>query len=384
MPNNKAALYIHWPYCLSRCPYCDFNSHISANIDHAAWKKAYIQEINYFYNLVPDKTITSIYLGGGTPSLMPPSLVESILNHIHKKWTCIKNLEITLEANPTSVEYSKFQELSQAGVNRASIGVQSLDKKSLTFLGRNHAPDDAIQAISIAQKHFARYSFDLIYARPTQTLKAWKRELTQALTYAQDHISLYQLTIEPGTVFHTQHQRGEFILPDDSLADDLYDLTDAMLEARNLSAYEISNFAAPDQESRHNMHYWRYNDYIGIGPGAHGRLTIKGEKYAQRHHRAPAIWLQRVATHKTGLQQQTRLTPDIRFQEMILMGLRIREGIPYAKITSETGYDFWNKVGVHHKKELELSQDLVPHQERLILTKKGRKRINTIVSYLNI
>lgn len=384
MPNKNLALYIHWPYCLSKCPYCDFNSHVSQNIDHVAWEKAYIRELDYFHALTADRHIVSIYFGGGTPSLMRPSLVNSVLNHIQKKWSTAPDLEITLEANPTSIEAHNFKALANAGVNRVSIGVQALDAEVLTFLGRTHSPADATNAIEIAQKYFKRYSFDLIYARPGQTPDVWQKELALALTYAQDHISLYQLTIEPGTAFYTSYQRGDFVLPTEACADDLYDLTCDVLAQQNLQAYEVSNFATPGAESRHNLNYWQYRDYIGIGPGAHGRLTIDGKKYAQRQHRAPDIWLDRVKNIHTGLQAQHLLSSDERFQEILLMGLRLKVGIPYDQIKTETGYDFWDKIGLAYKKELELSGDLVPNKDRLILTPQGRKRINTILSYLGV
>ncbi|OFW95926.1 MAG: coproporphyrinogen III oxidase, partial [Alphaproteobacteria bacterium RIFCSPHIGHO2_12_FULL_45_9] len=266
-------IYIHWPFCKSKCPYCDFNSHVSEAIDHKRWMQSYLKEIDYWANLTEGRVVDTVFFGGGTPSLMQSETVAEILAHIQKKWRVSNDWEVTLEANPTSFETEKFRDFYAAGVNRVSIGVQSLYEADLKFLGREHSPDQARFAIAEAQKIFPRVSFDLIYARPKQTLDAWRTELSEALQMASGHLSMYQLTIERGTPFHTRHARGEFKIPEQDLAADLYDVTQDMMGQAGYPAYEISNHAIVGQESRHNLIYWRYDDYVGVGPGAHGRLT---------------------------------------------------------------------------------------------------------------
>lgn len=267
-------IYIHWPFCKSKCPYCDFNSHVSERIEHSRWTAAYLKEIDVWADLTKGRVVDTVFFGGGTPSLMQADTVAEILAHIQKKWQVSNNWEVTLEANPTSFETEKFRDFYAAGVNRVSIGVQSLYEEDLKFLGREHSPDQARFAISEAQKIFSRVSFDLIYARPKQTLDAWRAELNEAIHMASGHMSLYQLTIEQGTPFHTRHARGEFKIPEQDLAADLFDMTQEMMSSAGMPAYEISNHAAEGQESRHNLIYWRYDDYAGIGPGAHGRLSL--------------------------------------------------------------------------------------------------------------
>jgi len=323
---TKFGIYVHWPYCLSKCPYCDFNSHVAKTVDHADWEAAYFKELAYYAALTKNKTVTSIFFGGGTPSLMPPQLVEKILRKISILWHLDDNIEITLEANPTSVEASNFEALSQAGVNRLSLGIQALNDQDLKKLGRTHSVKEALGAIELSQQYFNRASFDLIYARENQTLKDWQSELKEALKLAQGHLSLYQLTIEPQTQFYTLHQRGELILPDQEAAADMYLCTNEIMLQHGYEAYEVSNYAQKNQASVHNLTYWTYQDYIGIGPGAHGRVMIEGQKMAIQTHRAPQIYLERVKnlTHFTEKKAVSQKDQAI---EWLMMGLRLQEGV---------------------------------------------------------
>ncbi len=285
------AVYVHWPFCKAKCPYCDFNSHVRAAIDQAAWQRALLAELDHYADRTPGRTVSSVFFGGGTPSLMAPATAAALIERIGQRWVLAGDAEITLEANPTSVEAERFRDFRAAGVNRASLGVQALDPAALTFLGRGHSVGEAIAAIALARRQFPRFSFDLIYARPGQEPAQWDAELKQALSLAGDHLSLYQLTIEKGTAFHTAHARGDFAIPDDDRAGMLYELTQLRLNEAGLPSYEISNHARPGGESRHNLVYWRYGDYVGIGPGAHGRLTLGGAKVATRQLRLPETWL---------------------------------------------------------------------------------------------
>lgn len=320
------ALYIHWPFCVSKCPYCDFNSHVSEKIDYQAWQTAYQKELHHFKTYLSDHRITSIFFGGGTPSLMPDGLVASILEAIDQI-SPINDIEITLEANPSSTESDRFKAYQQAGVNRLSLGVQSLNETALTFLGRAHSKTEAIDAIALAQRYFPRYSFDLIYARPEQHLASWQQELEEALTYAGGHLSLYQLTIEKGTPFYKQHKDGMFTLPEEEESADIYQYTNERLRSHGLLAYEISNYAKPGEESQHNISYWKYEDYLGIGPGAHSRTTFNGTKHAIMMTHQPENWLKQVAEQGHGIQQQEALSADTIKIEKIMMQMRHIEGI---------------------------------------------------------
>src|SRR6187399_3104861 len=292
---KQFGVYVHWPFCLSKCPYCDFNSHVRhAPIDEERFARAFAREIETTAARAPDRTVTSIFLGGGTPSLMQPRTVGAILDSIGKHWIVPPNVEVTLEANPTSVEATRFRGYRAAGVNRVSLGVQALDDASLKELGRLHTAREALDAVAIARKAFDRYSFDLIYARPGQTTQAWRIELARAIDEAAEHLSLYQLTIEPDTPFAALHAAGKLVVPDEDLALALYDATQEMTAAAGLPAYEISNHAAPGEESRHNLLYWRYGEYAGIGPGAHGRLLLGGVRHATSTERNPEAWAGRV------------------------------------------------------------------------------------------
>lgn len=325
--SNTLALYVHWPFCVSKCPYCDFNSHVRAHVEEDAWEKAFIHELRRMRKLTGERELTSIFFGGGTPSLMQPQTVGAVIDEAVNLYTTPPNLEITLEANPQSTEIARFQQFHMAGVNRVSIGVQSFNNEALHFLGRRHGRGEAIQAIAIAQDIFDRVSFDLIYARPGQALEQWQEELTYALSFGTEHLSVYQLTIEPGTAFATQHARQDFLLPDDEQAGEFYELTQAMLTQAGLPAYEISNHAQPEAASRHNMSYWRYQDYAGVGPGAHGRLTLGGQRMAMHQLRAPESWLKNVMTQGHGDAACEALSIETQGVEALMMGLRLTEGV---------------------------------------------------------
>ncbi len=327
--DKPLAIYIHWPFCKKKCPYCDFNSHVRDGVDHAAWREALLKELRYWRARVEGHTVTSIFFGGGTPSLMQPATAKALIDEIKTLWPTAPDIEITLEANPTSVEAANFTVLRDAGVNRVSLGVQSLKQESLAFLGREHSADEALQAVALAAQTFPRYSFDLIYALPGQTLAAWESELREALTYARGHLSLYQLTIEPNTAFHHQyHVQHAFALPQEDLAADLYALTQRVMEEHGMPAYEISNHAGAGQASRHNLSYWRSDSYLGIGPGAHGRVDMGNARHATNTLKSPERWLEQVQKIGHGIESDLPLTDRERLEERVLMGLRLpHEGI---------------------------------------------------------
>ncbi|MFN3658481.1 MAG: radical SAM family heme chaperone HemW [Pseudolabrys sp.] len=332
------AVYVHWPFCLSKCPYCDFNSHVRhGGYDEARYVRAVERELATAAMRVPGRTVSTVFFGGGTPSLMQPSSVQAILDCIGKHWSIAPDVEVTLEANPTSVEASRFRGYRAAGVNRVSLGVQALDDAALKELGRLHTAQEALEAVAVARSIFERYSFDLIYARPRQTPEAWAAELRRAIAEAAGHLSLYQLTIEPGTPFFGLHKAGKLIVPDEDLGRELYDLTQHVCDAAGLPAYEISNHARPGAECRHNLVYWRGHDYVGVGPGAHGRLTIDGRRYATETEKRPESWLMRVEASGNGLITDEKLTPGETADEYLLMGLRLAEGIEPARYTALAG-----------------------------------------------
>ena len=331
-------VYIHWPFCLSKCPYCDFNSHVrQAAIEEPRYVKAFAAEIAATAARVPGRTVSTIFFGGGTPSLMQPATVAAILDAVGRHWTVAPDVEITLEANPTSVEATRFRGYRAAGVNRVSLGVQSLDDTILKQLGRLHTAREALDAVAIARSIFARYSFDLIYARPGQTVAAWRAELARALAEAAEHLSLYQLTIEPDTPFAALHAGGKLVLPDDDLGRDLYDLTLDQCAAAGLPAYEVSNHARPGAECRHNLVYWRYGEYAGIGPGAHGRLVVDGTRRATATEKRPEGWLAQVEARGHGVTVDDALTRVEQADELLLMGLRLAEGIDPARYAALAG-----------------------------------------------
>ncbi len=324
-------LYIHWPFCRSKCPYCDFNSHVADAIDHDRWRDAYLAELDRLAPALKDRRLSSIFFGGGTPSLMVPETVAAIIEHAKRLWPApLEDTlpEITLEANPTSIEAAKFAAFAQAGINRVSVGIQALDDDALKFLGREHSAHEALAALDVARAQFARVNADMIYTRPNQTVAQWRRELEQLLAYDLDHVSLYQLTIERGTPFFGLHAKGAFALPDEDTAVDLFETTGAVLAARGIEAYEISNYARPGQECRHNLIYWRYFDYAGIGPGAHGRLTLgDGSKCATVAPRRPDDWLGMAEGTGTRRVEVTALAPRTCLEELVMMGLRLSTGI---------------------------------------------------------
>jgi oxygen-independent coproporphyrinogen-3 oxidase len=331
-------VYLHWPFCLSKCPYCDFNSHVRhAAIDEDRFARAFAREIETTAARVPNREVTSIFLGGGTPSLMRPQTVAAILDAIAKNWRVAADAEVTLEANPTSVEATRFAGYRSAGVNRVSLGVQALDDASLKMLGRLHSAREALDAIAIARRCFARYSFDLIYARPDQTAEAWSSELKLAIAEAAEHLSLYQLTIEEGTPFFGLHAAGKLKTPDEALARKLYDVTQEVCGQHGLDAYEISNHARAGAQCQHNLVYWRGQEYAGIGPGAHGRLDIDGIRHAISTEKRPEAWLMRVEANGHGVVVDDPLNSEERADEFLLMGLRLAEGIDPRRYLALSG-----------------------------------------------
>ena len=337
-PNDMFGVYVHWPFCAAKCPYCDFNSHVHRGpFDEIDYIAAYEREIATVAQLAPGRVVQSVFFGGGTPSLMNPQSTGRILDAIARHWTMDAKAEITLEANPTSVEVDRFRGYRAAGVNRVSLGVQSLREGPLAELGRRHTVDEAIAAVRIAQSVFERSSFDLIYARPKQTLEDWEDELKEALWLARGHISLYQLTIEQGTRYFDLHRAGKLKMPDEDLAADFYELTQELTAEAGLPAYEISNHARPGQESRHNMLYWRYGEYAGIGPGAHGRLLINNQRHATAAEKLPFDWQKRVQRQGHGLVVDDVLTWEEQGDEFLVMGLRLKEGISPARFTAISG-----------------------------------------------
>ncbi|MEA3011870.1 MAG: hypothetical protein QOD42_415 [Sphingomonadales bacterium] len=317
------ALYIHWPFCVSKCPYCDFNSHVREGVDQAQWRSALLADLTHEARETQGRRLTSIFFGGGTPSLMPPATVAALIEAAEAQWGFAPDIEITLEANPSSVEAARFADLAAAGVNRVSLGLQALDDQALRFLGRAHGVAEGLAALDTAQAAFARVSFDLIYALPGQGADAWAAELGRALSFGTGHLSLYQLTIEPGTRFATLAARGDLVPADPDESATLYELTRETTSAAGLPAYEISNHARPGEESRHNLSYWRYQSYAGIGPGAHGR---RGGHAVQRH-RKPENWLAALARNGHGIAEETQIPPAERGVEALLMGLRLAEGM---------------------------------------------------------
>lgn len=375
-------IYVHWPFCAAKCPYCDFNSHVRDTIDQAAWRDAYIREIHHYAALTSGRTVTSVFFGGGTPSLMDPETVAAVIGQIRASWSCDPEMEITLEANPTSVEAAKFRGFREAGVNRVSIGVQSLRDQDLKFLGRKHNRNEAMKAIDLAKENFERFSFDLMYARPQQKVSDWMQELEEAVKLSVGHLSLYQLTIEEGTPFHTQFARGDFMMPSEDLGGEFYEVTQEVLGAAGLPAYEISNHAKPGQESRHNLTYWRYTDYVGIGPGAHGRLTLSGEKFATRGHRAPEIWLARVMESGHGSHDHEAVTPEQRWMEALMMGLRLREGVPFARLEQESGKSIDEILDPRKLQALAAEGLITLSTNDLKPTSAGMQRLNGLLGYL--
>jgi putative oxygen-independent coproporphyrinogen III oxidase len=369
-------IYVHWPFCRAKCPYCDFNSHVRhGGVDEARFAAAYLAELRHFASLAPGRSVTSIFFGGGTPSLMRPETVAAILDAIAGHWTLASDAEITLEANPTSVEAENFAGYRAAGVNRLSLGVQALDNRSLKALGRQHSAEEAIAALALAKRNFDRVSFDLIYAREGQTEREWREELSRALDHAADHLSLYQLTIEDGTPFAARHAAGSLRIPGGEQASELYCLTQEMCEAAGLPAYEVSNHARPGSESRHNLLYWRGHDYAGVGPGAHSRITSGGAKRALSAIKSPEAWLAQVEAKGHGLASEESLSAAEAADEYLLMGLRLSEGIDLARLAAING----NALDEARISVLESEGLLARHATRLAATPKGRLVLNRLI-----
>jgi putative oxygen-independent coproporphyrinogen III oxidase len=376
------AIYVHWPFCLSKCPYCDFNSHVRDTVDHDRWRTALLAELDHYADRTPGRTVTSIFFGGGTPSLMEPATAAAVIERVAQRWTMAPGVEITLEANPSSVESARFADLAAAGVNRVSLGVQALDDASLAFLGRRHNATEALAALAVAKRQFARTSFDLIYARPGQSVADWRIELERALEEGTEHLSVYQLTIEEGTKFATLAARGELDMPDEETQAVLYETTQEILQAAGLPAYEISNHARPGAESRHNLTYWRYGDYVGIGPGAHGRLTVDGRKLATRAHKAPEIWLDRVAAKGHGAHADVDVTMAERGDELLMMGLRLTEGVSRARLRDQLGADVDTLLDRTKLGRLVEAGFLALDECNLRATAAGRQRLNAVLASL--
>jgi oxygen-independent coproporphyrinogen-3 oxidase len=376
------ALYIHWPFCLQKCPYCDFNSHVRDVLPQARFAAALRCELDWEAERLGRRALGSIFFGGGTPSLMAPETVASLIDDARARFDAAPDLEITLEANPTSVEAGRLAAFRDAGVNRLSLGVQALDDASLHALGRGHSAREAIAALELGRRIFPRLSFDLIYARPGQTMAAWRAELGRALDLAADHLSLYQLTIEPGTAFEARHRKGEIVLPDADTAADLYDATQQAALTHGLHQYEVSNYAKPGAESRHNLAYWRYRDYAGIGPGAHGRLSFGDRLVATRRHRAPEIWAERVERDGHGSTEEEDILPRDRAREALLMGLRLAEGIDAATFERRTGLALAQSLDATILTACIEAGYLTLTRENLHTTEEGRRRLDALLPRL--
>ena len=380
-PDVGFGVYVHWPFCKAKCPYCDFNSHVRhSGVDQADFAQALADDVAAMAARTPERRVTSIFFGGGTPSLMAPRTVDTVLSSIADRWQMAPHVEVTLEANPTSVEAENFAAYRTAGVNRVSVGVQSLDDRALKFLGRQHTAAEALEAVAAARRAFERVSFDLIYARPGQTSHDWREELARALALGPDHISAYQLTIEPETAFFDLQERGALEVPDDDAAADLYGLTQELCGAAGLAAYEVSNYAAPGARSRHNLLYWRYGEYAGIGPGAHSRLVEDGVRRAIDAIRSPEEWRAAIAQGHSGHSGERVLTPDECADEMLLMGLRLSEGVSLKRL-AQTGGQLPARDAIAALVDL----GMLRHDEagaRIVATAEGRLVLNSVIAAL--
>jgi putative oxygen-independent coproporphyrinogen III oxidase len=380
-PEQRFAVYVHWPFCAAKCPYCDFNSHVRhGGWDEARFLAAYLKEIETTRALTGPRVVHSIFFGGGTPSLMQPATTAAIIDAIANAWTIEADAEVTLEANPGSVEADRFAGFKAAGVNRVSLGVQALDDEQLRKLGRIHSVAEAKAAVDVARRTFDRFSFDLIYARPGQSLAAWQQELAQALSFAGDHLSLYQLTIEPATPFEQLYNAGKLKVPDDEHARDLYLLTEDMTAAHGRPAYEVSNYARPGQESRHNLVYWRYGFYAGIGPGAHGRLPIGDVRHATSTERNPERWADLVLAQGHGMLERDALTSAECADEALLMGMRLVEGLDLS-VLERLGGRGPSNAAVTELQRLQLIE--MGANSRIRATRDGRLLLNRVVAALS-
>jgi oxygen-independent coproporphyrinogen-3 oxidase len=380
-PGNEAGfgLYVHWPFCQSKCPYCDFNSHVAERIDQKRWLQAYLAEIDRLGRDTSGHRLRSVFFGGGTPSLMDPDTVFAILDRVRTTWAVANDWEVTLEANPGSVEAGKFRAFRAAGVNRLSMGVQALNDADLKRLGRLHTAADAIAAFDIARACFDRVSFDLIYARQDQTPEDWTQELTRALDMAIDHLSLYQLTIEDGTAFGDRHARGGLKgLPDEDRSVTLYEITQDLCSSAGLHAYEISNHSRAGAQSEHNLIYWRGGDYAGVGPGAHGRLTLAGQRWATEALKQPSGWLEAVEKRGTGELPREEITSSARAQEYVLMSMRLAEGLDTARLEAISGYALTSAAIA----ELSALNLIVSGSGRVKATAQGRMILNSVIRRL--
>ncbi len=371
------ALYVHWPFCVTKCPYCDFNSHVRADVDQADWRAALLADLAHEAALTTGHRLTSIFFGGGTPSLMPPATVEAIITAARRHWESAPDLEITLEANPSSVEAARFADFAAAGINRVSLGLQALDDAALKLLGRPHTLAEGLAALDVAQRHFSRVSFDLIHSRPGQTPAMWEAELTRALGFGTTHLSAYQLTIEPGTRFHLLHAKGLLSLPDEEAAATMFEMTGSLCAAHGLPLYEVSNHAVPGHESRHNLAYWTYAPYAGIGPGAHGR---RGHRATQRLRR-PENWLSSVKMHGHGLEAESPVPPADAASEALLMGLRLADGIDAIQFEAHSGVPLADVVDRAAVERL-TAMGLVAPGARLTVTPAGRLLLNHLIAML--
>ena len=380
MPDlEPLAVYIHWPFCVSKCPYCDFNSHVRATIDEAGWRDALLADLAHEAALLPGRRVTSIFFGGGTPSLMDPATTGAVIDAVARHWSLDENCEITLEANPNSVEAARFAGYAKAGVGRVSLGLQALDDGALKQLGRAHSVREGLAALDIAQAHFGRVSFDLIYDRPGQTRAAWEAELARALGFGTEHLSLYQLTIEPSTAFARLHADGKLVLPAADAGAHLCDMTQAMTAAAGLPAYEVSNHARPGAASRHNLAYWRYDDYVGVGPGAHGRRLAT----ATERHKKPENWIAALAATGSGLNVETPLDAGTRATEALLMGLRLADGIDAAHFAARTGRTLDATIDTAARDRLVAQGIIEARADRLQLTPQGRPVVNAVLAALH-
>ena len=372
-------IYVHWPYCESKCPYCDFNSHVADTVDHGRWRAAYLSELDRYAAETGDRTVTSVFFGGGTPSLMKPDTVAAVIERIRAGWPVAEDVEITAEANPSSSEAALFAAFADAGVNRLSIGVQSFDDAALKFLGRRHKADEARRAIEAAREAVPRFSFDLIYALPGQTAADWRRQLTEAASLAGGHLSVYQLAIEPGTEFHRRRVEGA----EDETAAELYEVTQEVLAAAGLPAYEISNHARPDDACRHNLTYWRGGAYAGIGPGAHGRLRTGGAWALTLEKRMPDEWLRAVETEGAGLHKRTPIDPDERAREAVLLGMRLAGGLSAADFAETTGLSLEDWLDGDRLDVLADEELIAPFDgARLRALPDGLMRLNAVLDFL--